>query len=291
MESWIAISGPPQIPQRHRHDLLYCSIDIETPLMNPFLHPPLRSRGASKRDILLYMLNRRKKEEQEEQEQEEERRRKFILMFMCAGWTALKAKNAFRVINRRRNRRNVNYASVVKDIKELRRDPKTFSRMYRLSVKSFDTLLHTISEQLKPLRAGGRNVIPPLIKLAVALRFLAGGSYLDLSFGYKIPRSTIHFYIFQVLQVMDDCEHPFLNNIISPIHRSDEDLQQMEMGFAAHSFNKLKGTVAAGDGIVIQMIRPTNEEAAGDVTTHYNRKKCYAVGVQVRGSYIFCICR
>ena len=36
-----------------------------------------------------------------------------------------------------------------------------------------------------------------------------------------------------------------------------DDSKVMEKGFAAISFNKLRGTVAAGDGIIIRMQRPT----------------------------------
>jgi len=43
----------------------------------------------------------------------------------------------------------------------------------------------------------------------------------------------------------------------------------LENGFAALSKFKLLGTIAAGDGIVFQMVMPTNEEAEGDVTAYY----------------------
>jgi hypothetical protein len=36
------------------------------------------------------------------------------------------------------------------------------------------------------------------------IRWLAGGSYIDLSFGYDLPSNVIHEYIFEVLQAIDD---------------------------------------------------------------------------------------
>ena len=44
---------------------------------------------------------------------------------------------------------------------------------------------------------------------------------------------------------------------------------------------KLRGTIAASDGIVFRMQMPTNEQVDGDVTSYYTRKGYYAYGLQV----------
>ncbi len=69
--------------------------------------------------------------------------------------------------------------------------------------------------------------------------------------------------------------------IKSPIYATPEQLEALEEGFAKMSNFQLRGTIAAGDGIVFQMIMPTNEEVDGDVTSYFTRKGCYAYGLQV----------
>jgi hypothetical protein len=95
--------------------------------------------------------------------------------------------------------------------------------------------------------------IPVVIKLASTLRFLAGGVYLDLSFGYDLDENNIHKMMFQVIKAMDDCDDPFLNNIIFP---TDKDgLAKLEAGFNRLSPGRFRGTVAAGDGVVFHDLK------------------------------------
>jgi hypothetical protein len=153
--------------------------------------------------------------------------------------------------------------------------------MYRLSPTSFDKVLQIIEPDLKPAGPGGKHIVPPIIKLCLGLRFLAGGSYLDLSFGYEVPANVVHHYAWQALHAIDNSTNPFLDNIKSPIHASDDELTELEEGFASLSEFKLRGTIAAGDGIVFRMVMPTNEEVDDDVTSYYTRKGYYAYGLQV----------
>jgi hypothetical protein len=235
---------------------------------------------------LAFYLSKRRRVEEEEQQQHQrrkqflERKRKCLIISTAVSWYMMSQSSTFTVENRLRNR-EVNYMIIVEIINDLKRDHKTFTRMFRLSVKSFELVLKTIENDLLPRAPGGKNIIPPTVKLCVTLRFLAGGSYLDISFGYRVPGRSIHFYVIQCLEVIDRSPHPFINNIISPIYRSSSDLVDMEKGFAKLSFDLLRGTVAAGDGIIIRMQRPTNEEADGDVSSNYTRKGCYAYGLQV----------
>jgi hypothetical protein len=92
--------------------------------------------------------------------------------------------------------------------------------------------------------------------------------------------NTVHHYGWQALTAIDQSTNPFLDNIKSPIHATAEELAALEHGFAALSDFQLRGTIAAGDGIVFKMIMPTNEEVEGDVTAYYTRKGYYAYGLQ-----------
>ncbi len=154
-----------------------------------------------------------------------------------------------------------------------------FTRMYRLHPRDFDKLLDCIFPILNRHNVGGRPNIPPLVKLCITLRFLAGGSHLDISFGYDVPHSHVHEYVWEVCEAIESSKNPFLDNINFPLD-DPEKLSELEQGFASIGGFNIRGTVAAGDGIIFKMQMPTNEEVEGDVTAYFTRKGYYAYGVQ-----------
>jgi hypothetical protein len=79
-----------------------------------------------------------------------------------------------------------------------------------------------------------------------------------------------------------------LDNIKSPIKWTAEELTCLELRFAELPNIKLRGTIAAGDGIVFQMQMPTNEQVDGDVTSYFTWKGYYAYGLQVSFYIYFC---
>jgi hypothetical protein len=95
-----------------------------------------------------------------------------------------------------------------------------------------------------------------MIKLCIALCFLAGSSYLDISFAYDVPHNTVHFYVWQALDAIDHSQDPLLDNIKMPIHATAADLEALELGFASLSNYQLRGTIAVGGGIVFWMQLP-----------------------------------
>jgi hypothetical protein len=78
-----------------------------------------------------------------------------------------------------------------------------------------------------------------MVKLCLGLRLLAGGSYLDLSFGYNVTPSCINHYAWQALDAIDSSMHTYLDNIKSPIHGTAKELSQLELGLAELSDFKL----------------------------------------------------
>ena len=117
--------------------------------------------------------------------------------------------------------------------------------------------------------------IPPAIKLAIALRFLAGGIYLDLAFAFDVPYTTIMTYVWEVYEAIDTD----LNNINFPLG-DEEKLRELEQGFMNISGGVFQGTVAAGDGVVFRMQQPSREAVDGDVASFFTRKGYYAYGMQ-----------
>jgi hypothetical protein len=200
----------------------------------------------------------------------------------CLGWHCSSEGASVQVNGRRANRKATDYDAVVHKINKLKlTKPTLFTRMYRLSPTSFNRTLGIIEAELCPIKERGCNFVPPIIKLCLGLRLLAGGSYLDLSFADDVPPNTVHKYAWQALNAIDCSADPFLDNIKSPIHCTAEELVTLENGFASLSQFKLRGTVAAGDGIVFRMVMPTNEEVDGDVAAYYTRKGYFAYGLQV----------
>ena len=144
---------------------------------------------------------------------------------------------------------------------------------------SFDELLTKIkpkitSDSKKALNSSG-SPVPAAIKLAVALRFLAGGIYLDLAFGFNLPENTIMKYVWEVYEAIDTD----MNNIVFPLG-NEEKLRELEKGFMNISRGVFQGTVAAGDSVVFRMHKPPKDDVDGDVSSFFTRKGYYAYGMQ-----------
>ena len=154
-------------------------------------------------------------------------------------------------------------------------EPRLFKRMYRMDPAIFFGLVDKISPHICKNQNHTKNPIPPEVYLAITLRWLAGGSYLDLAFGYNIPHTSLHHYIKKVLHVLDTV----IDNIKFPIN-DIEKLQNLSEEFDVFTSGNFPGTVAAGDGIVFKMQKPTNEEAEGSVSSFFTRKGYYAFGLQ-----------
>jgi DDE superfamily endonuclease len=174
------------------------------------------------------------------------------------------------------------HANVVRDrtalvakIKALRESGK-FKRMYRLHEYDFDRVVSLITPIMQKRVLS--TSVPVIVKLAVTLRFLAGGIYLDLCFGYDLDENNIHALIFDTLTAIDECTDPWLDNIVFPA--SKEGLERLEAGFNKLSRFRFRGTVAAGDGVVFRMHKPLTEQVDGDVVSWYTRKGYYAYGLQ-----------
>jgi hypothetical protein len=82
-----------------------------------------------------------------------------------------------------------------------------------------------------------------MIKLCFALRFLASGTYLDISFTYDVPHTTVHFYVWQALGAIDHSQDPLLGNIKPSTHATAAELEALELVFASLSNDKLRGTI------------------------------------------------
>jgi hypothetical protein len=153
----------------------------------------------------------------EDSEEEQLERTRKVAAALAATLVALeeaeKYTTKYKVIDRRPNEVRVR-DEVVKQIRKIASDkPQLFKKMYRLGVAEFDELKGLISPGLEQYRKYTLHPIPSEIYLAVCLRWLAGGSYHDLSFGYNLPDNTIHQIVFKVLKLINST----VDNIRFPI--------------------------------------------------------------------------
>ena len=104
---------------------------------------------------------------------------------------------------------------------------------------------------------------------------LAGGSYLDICFGYHISTSHIYQIFWRVLEA--------INAVVDNIHfhyESDESMEDLESTFANISKGVFRGTVAAGDGIIFKRQKPEVEDVDGNVRSFFTRKGFWGHAVQ-----------
>ena len=136
-----------------------------------------------------------------------------------------------------------------------------FKARYRLGSDSFYTLLDRLEPHLSPaskfhaLQAARRNSghpVEPAVKLAVCLRFLAGGQVLDLKLIYNLlAKSTVYAYVWEVVDAIN------MELVIEFPIEDRSKLDILEKEFRARSRNQVwAGQVGAIDGVHFKMVKP-----------------------------------
>ena len=111
------------------------------------------------------------------------------------------------------------------------------------------------------------------MRLAVALRYFAGGDPLDLMLIYCISKRMVYYCIWQVVDA--------LNNHLDNIHFPIDDVQklkELEAGFRAASRGGFwEGQVGAIDGVHFRVQAPSNSDVRDPVAYKVTRKDIYAL--------------
>lgn len=151
-----------------------------------------------------------------------------------------------------------------------------FKRLYRVTKEQFFALVDLIAPRVqRKQRVDGDRypAVCPEVILAITLRTLAGGSYLDICWPYNIARVTYYYCLHEGLEALYDG----LQEIKFP---STED----ECKKAAQTFfnerngrNPIKGVISALDGLAVKIAQPRD---VPDPRKYYNRKSFFAVVVQ-----------
>ena len=83
--------------------------------------------------------------------------------------------------------------------------PAEFTRRYRLNKENFNKLLGLIGADITPKRKRSDGITAE-IKLACTLRYLAGGSYLDIADLHGVEaRSTFYKIVWETIGAINDC--------------------------------------------------------------------------------------
>ena len=158
-----------------------------------------------------------------------------------------------------------------------------FKKRFRMTKHAFQRLLSLLMPKIhvrRPLRLCGDHQksywMPPEIKLAITLRYLAGGSMLDISdnFGYNI--SVAYRAKDQVVKAILGTKN------VGPVSFRPEDVnwlrQKTELFQRIRRNNPLSAKcVGAVDGIAIEIDKPTSEYGPKKFS---NRKGFYAIVCQ-----------
>jgi len=160
----------------------------------------------------------------------------------------------FRCFRERNLRRARNYA--LRLLESL--DDKTFKKMFRVDWATFEDILDQVAphikvpNEVKACNSSGGS-ISLKTKLAVSLRWLAGGSYLDLCFAWGIALSTFYHpngVLWPTLEAIDKAYPMGL-----PIDDSSK-LEELSKGFFEYSGGILDGCVMAVNGLGVLTRQP-----------------------------------
>jgi hypothetical protein len=153
-----------------------------------------------------------------------------------------------------------------------------FKRMFRLDRATFDAhtyLLHGHMRERdvqKAINSSG-SAITTKTRLAVALRWLAGGNHHDICFAFAI--STASFYsadgcLWGTLKALDECI-----SLSFPIDSPDE-LNRLADEFGSQSSGAFQGCVGAIDGLLLKTRAPYSSEHENP-SAFKNRKCSYGI--------------
>ena len=119
------------------------------------------------------------------------------------------------------------------------------------------------------------------IKMAITLRMLAGGSYLDLFMLYDV----FHTYPYQIMDTV--LEEWIGNDAIFPISGKDYLNDEEKMRNVAKDFEEgcrcgaFQGCIGALDGWLVKIKKPSSKDGVKFPGDFFSRKGFYAINVQV----------
>ena len=118
------------------------------------------------------------------------------------------------------------------------------------------------------------------VKLAITLRILGGGSYLDLTLLFESSFNHTHKIVRYVVQnwLLRKSFHP-INGV--DYCRDKQQLQAVALQFSQASRGVINGCIGALDGWVVKIRKPKKSDGVDNAASFYSRKGYFGINVQV----------
>jgi DDE superfamily endonuclease len=155
----------------------------------------------------------------------------------------------------------------------------TFRRRLRMSKPSFDKLLsyirtYLVVNEVKAKMRGGS--ICPELCLYSTIRWLAGGSYLDITDICGISKASFYRVVWKTITAIVLAPELAIRWPEDP-----EDIQDTMAGFSEISYNcAINNCAGVGDGFLLRIKIPAKKEAKNIRSFFSGHYQCYGVNVQ-----------
>jgi hypothetical protein len=152
-----------------------------------------------------------------------------------------------------------------------------FHGSYRIYPGSFDILVEMLGNILvinegKSYARSDAGPIIPEIRLHCLMRYLAGGSYLDICTLVSIPHSTFYYILWKTCDAINDCPE-----LEFKLPNTTAELEEASAGFEGISIHGImRGCIGAIDGWLLPIQVPP--------ATHVGNAKTYFSGLEPRGT-------
>jgi DDE superfamily endonuclease len=155
----------------------------------------------------------------------------------------------------------------------------TFDRRLRMSKESFDKLLGYIRDSLvvneTKAKVRGGSIVPELC-LYCTIRWLAGGSYLDITDICGISKSSFYHVVWKTITAVCKADELQLK-----FPKTNEDIGQAKRGFASKSTDAIiDNCVGVVDGYLLRIIVPPKTEVGNVKSFFSGHYQCYGMNVQ-----------
>ena len=161
-----------------------------------------------------------------------------------------------------------------------------FDRTYRMSVTAFYRLLDLLRDDLMTMNEsqhGGyhdTDAVEPELIMAIGIRWLAGGSYVDIRHVYGCSVASVFRFRDLFMEAVLNCNEL---DIVFP--DTDEELYSTESKFSDKSSERtMVGCVGAIDGLFVKVHRPSMKECG------YNPQAYFSGHYMAHGLNIQAIC-
>jgi DDE superfamily endonuclease len=208
-----------------------------------------------------------------ETESEEEEGEEIAYIFVCAAAAESSLRQSAVV------RERLDWDSHV--AKLLDEGSLSFHRQYRMELSSFIKLCNLLDQfvRVDPVHSQnrtGKTVISTELVVHCLLRWLAGGSYLDIRLSAGISKASFFACVHKGVKAVLDCPE-----LSYKLPTSDQELQQSADGFKQQSSNGvIDGCIGCLDGLLLRIQTPSAREVGNVKAFFSGHYRAYGVNVQ-----------